>query len=417
MKKFTLTMLSILAFGVAACEVPPPGNISSSATVSVPSAQLVVATTPIAYHQDNVGTEFPTTTFPANKYVYLVINMNLTNPSTVTRNVNATITIPNSENVTFQPSESSTGALPVCEVNVIADGGRRTTCSGINFSLERSESFSRKYVFRLLGFREGDYSLKVEYNDQVRSNDRTVERAFNFQGSLPVHPTPVIQIENDRLIWTNSQASIIKYEISVDDFVVDDDYNFNYYMLTDFVANRSYKFSVRTMSDFYQYSTSNPAVFLFEKLEAPSISILNGVVKWEPVFQADKYIVKVGSTTVEVTGTEYIVNFGNAGVQEISVAASSSFVNVARSNFSSPLSVSKLEAPVLRDEVTQVVWTAVPGAVSYDIFVNDQILETTTSLFHDKISSLNAAVYVIAKSNLNHVINSNPSNTITYLIG
>jgi hypothetical protein len=419
MKKSILVVSIVALIGLAACDsTPPSGNITPSiAPSSIASSELVSVQTPIRYDQDNIGTEFPTTTFPVNKYVYLRITMNANNPANVTRNVSATITIPNSEKVTFQPEGSTTGALPVCNPTSLVDGGRRTTCTGIDFTLEASESFTRTYVFRLLGFIEGDYRLQVAYNNSVKVNDRIVERSFNFKGYLPVHPTPVISLEDDRITWTNSQASIIKYEISIDDEIISSDYNFNYYSLTDFDADVSYKFSVRTLSDFYEYSTSNQSDFLFQKLNAPEISILNGVISWEAVFQADKYIVQVGSTTIEVTDTEYEVNFGNAGVQDISVAASSSFVNVARSNFSSPLTVSKLEAPVLRDDLLQVVWDEVEGAVSYDIYVNDTLIENTTNLFHDKIPSLNASVYVVAKSNLNHVIASNQSNIITYLIG
>jgi hypothetical protein len=418
MNKKIVSLLLLAVIGLAGCDTSTPsGNITSSQTSSIASTQSVVAVTTISYDEDNVGTEYPTTTFPVNKYVYLNIRMELNNPSTVNRNVSATITIPNSEDVTFQPSGNTTGALPVCTPTTVADGGRRTTCTNMEIALESLESFTRTYTFRLLGFREGEYRLQVAYNTVVRVNDRIVERAFNFEGYLPVHPTPIVSIEDDRIVWTNSQASIIKYEISIDDTIVESNYDFNYYSLASFEADVSFKFSVRTKSDFYAYSTSNEGVLIFQKLNAPVITITDGVIEWEPILQADKYIVRVGATTVEVSETRYVVGFANAGTQNISVAASSSFGNVARSEFSSPLEVTKLEAPILRDELVEVVWDAVVGATSYDIYVNDILVENTTNLFHSKISSLNADVYVIAKSSLNHVIDSNPSNVISYLIG
>ncbi|BCR36623.1 PKD domain-containing protein [Mariniplasma anaerobium] len=158
-------------------------------------------------------------------------------------------------------------------------------------------------------------------------------------------------------------------------------------------------------------------------LESPAnVAILNGVVSWDDVDQADSYIVFIDTTEVAVSTTSYDLNDQElaAGSYSITVVAvKDDKVSVPSSvlTYVVEAAVSSLPAPTnvaINDGV--LTWGSVVGATSYVVHVGTQsftVTAATLDLNSESIAVGSYSVYVTASDGTNVSVNSA---TVNYVV-
>lgn len=121
---------------------------------------------------------------------------------------------------------------------------------------------------------------------------------------------------------------------------------------------------------------SSTATFVYERhLDAArDLAVKDGTLSWEAVRGAAYYLVKIGDTTVKVTGTELSLRFLKDGDYTVSVTPVTRGYNSPDAATFTFTKTAPAVPKYLRLVGTVLSWDAVPGAASYEVKFGDKTL-------------------------------------------
>jgi hypothetical protein len=238
--------------------------------------------------------------------------------------------------------------------------------------------------------------------------------------------SPVLQLDGSILFWEDIEFSngyILGYGTQSITL------NEPYYNLSELPVG-SYQVTVKALADEVNpnYEDSPVAIYNLVLLERPSNLTYdsNNILSWDEVTNASGYEIQLGSETRSSLSTSIdlsTLQMASGEIVVVSVRAIGDNAIYADSGNSSTISIIKLETPVIEDiESTDssVTWNAIDNADSYDVYVNGSFFNnyTTNSITKPYIVGVsNYTIYVVAISNENRVLNSEPSEPMTYIGG
>ena len=233
--------------------------------------------------------------------------------------------------------------------------------------------------------------------------------------------TPVIAIDNDRLVW-DSVDNAVKYNYTVlPEGNFSDGETSDTYLDTSWLAPGDYTVKFWAVGDGVSYSTSQFSSVSFKKLPQVNTTVSDGVLSWYPIEDCTEYeIISDGEILKRVNGTSIelsTVDISSGGSVKLSirpVVEGKPYINSAST---SPVVLRKLETPVL-EITTKLKWEKIDGADYYEVYSSDGTLFKTVEENECKISgTIGEKFYIIAKSNTSTFIASDKSNIVESDIG
>lgn len=249
-------------------------------------------------------------------------------------------------------------------------------------------------------------------------------------------PTPLaapeIVLQGNIISWT-AVENADGYEIYEDNVKIAETAETSYTI--EKTASGAYSYTVKATSKNSSYSASafsNAAVYEFSaesgKLSAPILTLSENVLNWEPVDNANIYIIyENGEEIARQLTTSFTIIAAEEGEYRYTVKATSYNANYADSDssnevvfevtasYSEPV---QLTAPDLSINGKILTWTAVDHATSYAVYENGYLVVSTKSLSYE-INQSQLGVYryvVIATSTNSAYLTSPESNTVEYTV-
>lgn len=235
-------------------------------------------------------------------------------------------------------------------------------------------------------------------------------------------PTPVVTIENDKLILSKIEHAQ-KYSYSIDDDIWQE--TDSLYIDTGSIPAGNHTIKVYAVGDGIYYSTSNSYEIAFKKLNSIDVTLNGNVLSWNQVEDCYNYeIISDGFVLGRVNGTSVDIsdlNMNGGDKFNVSVRPVVGGKNYVSTPSASTVTIGKLATPVV-SVTTKLTWTSVEGAVCYDVYKNGVFFRTVTtnqcSLIGDNYESYYGdSFYVVARGNGQGVVDSKPSNTVISTIG
>lgn len=163
-----------------------------------------------------------------------------------------------------------------------------------------------------------------------------------------------------------------------------------------------------------------------QKLNTPVITLSDNIVSWEPIENANGYIIYINGIdeiNMDSTETSYELSFDQVGIYKIKMRALGDGKNYDDSGYSNIVTYTceitdriQLTAPDIRVSKLTVLWEAIENANEYKIYINDKFITSITTPYYQLIGyddGQNYTIKVIACGNSRY-INSPFSNAVTY---
>lgn len=412
-----LTIVILASFSLFGCDKEP--DIPEEPIDEIP-LDTVSINTRVYYYADVNGEELISTdVFPMNKNIYIFVDIDYNNPAEQAKQVSLVVTIPKSEGIEVRQSQGPISA----DFQTIEEltGGKTTKISGINF-VAYPGADSQSYIFVIQGISQGSTDMTFDYEGYLRENDKSYFVSFQFIENTEVEQLlmPTYEILESSISWAHDYAEEYIMYLKQGETVIVENTSFrqtNYDISS--LDPGSYTIELIAKGNGITYRDSNPRFIQFYILDDPDLSLEKNKVVWNEVINAIEYKVEFNDQVLYTSDLFYEISdldLSN-GVNDIHVIAVSDQENIIDSLNSSSISVIKLSSPVIVDSTVKIIWSAVEGAISYDIYVNGVFYENTTDLEFTKISGQNVSVKVIAVGDEIFSYNSEESNTITYQLG
>ncbi len=256
-----------------------------------------------------------------------------------------------------------------------------------------------------------------------------------FEDSAPSNPVtvavvqlgaPVISIDSDvinQIVWT-AVTNATSYDVYVNDEFVQNISTTYFNLGEKAVGTYNVKVVAKSQSVIVLDSEkSNQVTYSVAKLGTPVVTLEGNVVSWTPVANASGYRVTVGDLVMDdkQLGTSYTLAEGLAvGAYDVTIQAVGNGLTFLDGDKSAvaTYTVSNLEAPVVTISGKVASWTAVQGAVSYDVYVNNgnAINVTATNYTFDATTVGTQTIQVVAKSDKVWLHDSAKSAVATFVV-
>lgn len=185
---------------------------------------------------------------------------------------------------------------------------------------------------------------------------------------------------------------------------------------------KKYKIIVLTIVAFLIFTLVGCNTISSNKLDAPTIFISEGYVRWSKIDQADSYIININDEETTIQQIKYDLSTLSQGTYSIKVKAISNDI-YEDSDYSNILTYTVstsyegvLSSPVLTIENNIVSWESVPNANKYKVYVNEYVYAETSNLNYTLTMTKEGTyrIYVIACDESGKYKESNPSNAVEY---
>lgn len=162
------------------------------------------------------------------------------------------------------------------------------------------------------------------------------------------------------------------------------------------------------------------------KLDTPTLTENNGVINWEKIENASKYILYIdGSDEVDLdlNITSYELPYTEIGIHKVKIKAIGDNEKYSDSDYSNTItytvnaaSKTKLETPVIEPLSSAISWSHVQNAIKYEIYINDEYIESVSTNYYGLSNYQNETILIKIRAvgNTNKYENSDYSNVVEY---
>lgn len=224
----------------------------------------------------------------------------------------------------------------------------------------------------------GQVNVKVTAHD---GNGNTVFAELKTTVTITL-PTPDnIRQESNVITWDavkNAQGYVVKIN------GVEHAANENRYVLPDGISGSLSVLASGTSDGIILPSEYSVPFIIKTTLNKPTgITVSNGVITWNKVENADKYIVTLNNEIVKETASNFLsVKYQVSGLTNVKIKAVSANENILDSDFAETiLDIEKLTLSAPKNVTVDgktLTFEAVEGAVEYEIYQNGQIIATVS---------------------------------------
>ena len=336
------------------------------------------------------------------------------------------------DNNTFRWNQVQGAEGYTVRVTEVETGEVSTTKTGV-------DTFVFNYDFE----QEGTYTVEVKANvlstgtgfyDSKYSNAITVKKL-----SEPRNPIVTNQpLEaNQVMIQTGIVSNASKYFLYADDVKIKEStqpqFNIDVSELNDNKEEVVIKMGIQAIGSFNTtsaYIDSEIREFNITKLAAPkNVAINGGIVTWDAVTNAEKYIVSIDGQRTEVLTNRYQLTDLAEGQHSIYVQSEGNGQNVVTSSHSNVLTVTKLAKPTIAFYQRAksaggdfyVEWQSIVGATAYNVKIGSNVYDASTNsyIISDNLDKFaigqGTQLSVFAIGDGTNTIDGDASNTITIL--
>ena len=406
-----LTSLSVV---LIACKDKSSGEIIEE------TPQEYSIFTEVTYYADiNEEQKLSTDVFPMNKNIYVVVKIDTYNPSEKTQQLSLVVTIPRSESIEVRQGKSKYNAQ-IEKINDIS-GVESTRISGINYLVYEGTQ-TESFTFIIQGISYGTSRMEMKFDGNARENDKAYYVSFQFVDNLEIEQLllPTYEINETTITWAHDSTEDYMFYLNHEGINVVENQSYkNTTFDTSSLDAGSYTIELISKGNGITYRDSNPRIIAFSILDKPKVTLQLNQITWELVENASGYQVEINDSIFNTANlyfdvpTAILVN----GVNGISVKAISDDEQVIDIHKAAETSIIKLLAPSITESGSRIVWSAINGASSYDVYVDGIFYTNTTALQITKPAGGEYTVTVVAKGDQIYTYDSLVSNSITYQLG
>ena len=288
----------------------------------------------------------------------------------------------------------------------------------------------------LFGNTPGMYAIKVkamsnllEWEDSPKSNIIFYKVAkINAPTNLAISDTGVLTYNAATANWFNSTSNKFEYDIYVNDMFVGSTQNLEYQLAL--LPGESYVIQVQAREITQRTTNANPKFLISELSDAISIGKLStptnlhttsdGYLRWDAVDNAKTYdIMSYGVELSKTANNYYKVPNSKPAIFSFNVKCLG-WGSLIDSDASSTLMVYviKLGTPAAYIDGMLVRWNYIPNAESYDVYVNNIKVASTSNNYYDLTDVVQNKggvnkIYIVATHSSELIIDSDKSNTVS----
>lgn len=388
-------------------------NSSNSNGSTSSAAKCVSITTKTHLTKQKDGVQLSTDKFYVGENIFLRVILTAENKGDEVQSVGLTITIDNAQYIDVYNEETGNTKPLITRTSTLA-GGSVVTISQIQFNINAKDTKTREFVFKLSPENEcSEGYITVQYIGNVDDDDSAHNQAYKFEKrtNLDIISTPIIAPNNDGFNWTESPVvDIDKKLYTIQIFQIGDDKDTlvhsyddktqNYFKLSD-LSNElepgNYRIVVTTKGDNVSTQNSSPAAYEFTFVEPISeVKFENGIISWEKVENATKYLVEIGDFSEYVTENQFNVAEkydGAAGNLQVTVLPIISGKNLTTKTI--PIEIEVFGRLNVTVSGAYATWNEIEGAV-YHIYINGEYKGTVTEAKYRKVQGKELYLTVVA---------------------
>lgn len=418
MKKYIINMS--LMFVLAICSILTTGCFDMFRTVSVQSSSITI--------KKNINDQaiLTHTALPVETFFFVRVSATIKcDKKESLTNFSGTVT--NAQVIEiYDESQEVIDSANISEEDTRS--GTVTSISGINYNLKKETKDIVCYI-KLYVNDPGTVHLSFTLNGDNWDSAHDIDKNITFvvKEDVPLQrletPSPTRSYTNiswEKITHATDYTLVVKDDL--DNTVVN---NTNYQETTfsadSLTSGVTYTLEISANGDGLLFQTSETATITFTILDDLVVNVdkTDGLLKWQPVTGANKYIVYLNGLKLTISGNQTSFNISTISTDTNTIVLYA--VNDENSYCSKPYTNNNLKVlktpTITKVSDFKIEWVNIGSGVLYEIYINGVLRETVADVIAYKLpSGQNQEIKIRAISNDPNILASGFSNSITYTL-